>query len=235
MIAPRRSASDRSRKAADFSSSVAFGSTGGRRGLAAPRCRAKCQAPGSTGPRACSSAPWSAASRRRPAAGSASGPSPCRSFSCRRRSARRWSCKRAGDDLGRRSRAAVDQKHDGLAVDQVTRLGVVAFAAARSAAPGRDDLALFEEGVRDGDRLVQKPAGVVAQVEDDTVDVLDPAQFLDPLVQRLDFTPEVVWSLKVVIRRTTVLPTTRPFTAVSLIVSRMIETSKGSACPGGRW
>ena len=43
--------------------------------------------------------------------------------------------------------------------------------------------------------------------------------------------PLVVWSLKVVIRRTTVLPTTRPRTAVILMVSRMIDTSNGSAVP----
>jgi hypothetical protein len=43
--------------------------------------------------------------------------------------------------------------------------------------------------------------------------------------------PGVVWSLKVVMRSTTALPTTRPFTAVSLMVSRMIDTSKGSGVP----
>ncbi len=48
---------------------------------------------------------------------------------------------------------------------------------------------------------------------------------------RPSFRPEKVWSLKVVSRTTTVLPTTRLRAATSLIVSRTIETSKGSGVP----
>ncbi len=73
---------------------------------------------------------------------------------------------RAGDDLGGRGRAAVDQHDDRLALRQIARAGVVALGLLGVAAAGRDDLAAVEEGVRHRDRLVEQAAGVVAQVED---------------------------------------------------------------------
>ncbi len=51
------------------------------------------------------------------------------------------------------------------------------------AAAGRDDLALVEEGVGNRDGLGQKPAGIVAQVEDEAVDLVHAAGVLDGLLQ----------------------------------------------------
>ena len=74
---------------------------------------------------------------------------------------------RAGDDLGGRGRAAVDQHHQRLAVGEVEararREGLILIGVA---AAGRDDLALGEERVDDLDRLGEQPARVVAQIED---------------------------------------------------------------------
>ena len=92
---------------------------------------------------------------------------------------------RAGDDLGRRGRAAIDQHHQRHVGDlgvEVIGLGVVAGAFLLDAAAGQHHGALLEEGVGDIDRLVDEAARIVAQVEDDAlgrdalalvVDVLD--------------------------------------------------------------
>src|SRR5260370_10895119 len=75
---------------------------------------------------------------------------------------------RAGDDLGGRGRAAIDEHHQRQAARQITvRLRLEAAIVLRAAAADRDDLALVEEIVADGDRLVEQPARIVAQVEDD--------------------------------------------------------------------
>jgi hypothetical protein len=52
------------------------------------------------------------------------------------------------------------------AVQQVAGLGVVALDVARIAAALADHLAAVQEHVRDGHRLVEQAAGIVAQVED---------------------------------------------------------------------
>ena len=73
---------------------------------------------------------------------------------------------RAGDDLGRRGAAGVDQHDDRQAVGHVARLGVEALDIVLVAAALGDDLAAVEEGVADLDRLVEQAAGVGAQVDD---------------------------------------------------------------------
>ena len=51
-------------------------------------------------------------------------------------------------------------------------MGVEALGLVGTAAAGRDDLAVVEEGVGDGDRLVEQAAGVVAQVDDVALDLV---------------------------------------------------------------
>ena len=79
---------------------------------------------------------------------------------------------RAGDDLGGRGRAAVDQHDDLLAVGDVARTRVGALRLLQAAALGQHDGALVEEVVGDGDRLVEQAAGIVAQVDDVALEVL---------------------------------------------------------------
>src|SRR4030095_6961907 len=64
-----------------------------------------------------------------------------------------------------RGGSAVDQDDDRLAVHQVAGFGVPALRLLALAAAGRDDLALVHEIVADGNRLVEQPARIVAQVE----------------------------------------------------------------------
>ena len=79
---------------------------------------------------------------------------------------------RAGDDLGRRGRPAVDQDDDGKPVGDVARLGVEALGLVGPARPRRDHLAAIEEGVRHLDRLIEQPARVVAEIENQALDVV---------------------------------------------------------------
>ena len=51
-------------------------------------------------------------------------------------------------------------------------MGVVALGLLGVAAAGRDDLAALEEGVGDRDRLVEQAAGIVAQVEDEALQLV---------------------------------------------------------------
>src|SRR5690606_23334049 len=76
----------------------------------------------------------------------------------------------AGDDLRGRGGTAVDQHDDRLAAGKIARRRVVAVGIARIAAPGRDDLARIEEGVRHLDGLIEEASRVVAQVEDESLD-----------------------------------------------------------------
>src|SRR3546814_4127775 len=73
---------------------------------------------------------------------------------------------RAGDDLGGRGAAGVDQHDDRKAVRGVARPGIIAFDVALLAAALGDDLAMLQEGVGQADRLVEQAAGVGAKVED---------------------------------------------------------------------
>src|SRR5579864_327480 len=79
---------------------------------------------------------------------------------------------RAGDDFRRRSRAAIDQDDERLALGEVARMRRAALGFLGVAAAGRDDLAALEERVGDRDRLLQEPARIVAQVDDVALDLV---------------------------------------------------------------
>src|SRR5439155_6145304 len=72
---------------------------------------------------------------------------------------------RACDDLRSRSRAAVDQHDERLAVDEIAGPGVEALGLLRVAAAGRDDLAPLQKRIRHRDRLIEQSARIIAQVE----------------------------------------------------------------------
>src|ERR1700704_4022757 len=78
----------------------------------------------------------------------------------------------AGHDLGGRSRAAVDQDDQRLALGEVAGARVEALGLLRVAAAGRYDLAALQEGVGDRDRLIQQPARIVAQIDDIALELL---------------------------------------------------------------
>ena len=73
---------------------------------------------------------------------------------------------RAGHDLGRRGRSAVDQDDERLALDEIAGSRREALRFLRGAAPGRDDLAARQERAGHGNRLIEQPARVIAQVDD---------------------------------------------------------------------
>src|SRR5204863_8776392 len=79
---------------------------------------------------------------------------------------------RPGDDFRRRRRTAVDQEDHWLALGEVARPRVEALGFLGIAAAGRDDLTLVEEGVRDRNRLVEQAAGIVAQINDEALDLV---------------------------------------------------------------
>ena len=89
-----------------------------------------------------------------------------------------------GDDLGSRGRTAVDQNDHRLALGEVAGAGVVALRLVGVAAAGRDDLAVLEEGVGDRDRLIEQTAGVVAQIEDEALQLVG-RDVLEDLVDRI--------------------------------------------------
>src|SRR6266436_305179 len=73
---------------------------------------------------------------------------------------------RAGYDLGGGSRAAVDENNQRLALGEVPRARVESLGLLRTAAASRYDLACLEERIRHRDRLIEQPAGIVAQIDD---------------------------------------------------------------------
>ncbi len=75
----------------------------------------------------------------------------------------------AGDDFRRRGCTWIGQDHDRLAVQHVALFGLIADDVFRIAAALADDLATIEEQVCDADRLFQQAAGIVAQVEHETL------------------------------------------------------------------
>jgi hypothetical protein len=94
----------------------------------------------------------------------------------------------AGHDLRCRRRAAIDQHDERLAAGEVARLGVETLGLVRIAAPDRYDLATLQERVGHRNRLIQKSARVVAQIENITLDALRRyfrGECLDRLVQPL--------------------------------------------------
>jgi hypothetical protein len=80
---------------------------------------------------------------------------------------------RTGDDFRGRSRTAVDQDDQRLALGQVARPGVEALGFLGIAATCRNDLAPIEERVRDRDRLIQEAPRIVAQIDDEAFDLVD--------------------------------------------------------------
>ena len=79
---------------------------------------------------------------------------------------------RAGHDFRGRGRAAVDQHDHRLALGQVAGAGVEALGLLGVAAAGRDDLAPLQERVRHRDRLIEQAARIVAQVEDEALELV---------------------------------------------------------------
>src|SRR6202034_3694960 len=93
---------------------------------------------------------------------------------------------RAGDDLRRRSRTAVDENDHRLALGHVARPRIEALRLLRVAPARRHDLALVEEGVGDRDRLIEQAARVVAQIDDVALDLVGAelaAEIIDRLLQ----------------------------------------------------
>ena len=81
---------------------------------------------------------------------------------------------RAGHDLGRRRRAAIDQHNERLAGGQmfVARPCVETLCLLRVAPPGRDDLAALKERIGDRDRLIEQSARIVAQIDDEAAQLV---------------------------------------------------------------
>ncbi len=79
---------------------------------------------------------------------------------------------RAGDDLGRRGGAAIDQHDERLVLGEVARARVEALRLLGIAAARRDDLAPLEERVGDRDRLVEQAARIVAQIDHVALELL---------------------------------------------------------------
>src|SRR5262249_34247156 len=75
----------------------------------------------------------------------------------------------ARHDFRSRRRAAVDQDDDLLAFGEIARLGGVTLIFGAPAQ--RDDLAALEQVIGYGDHLVQQSAGIVAQVDDVSLEV----------------------------------------------------------------
>jgi hypothetical protein len=80
---------------------------------------------------------------------------------------------RAGDDLGGRGRARVDQ-HRQRQVIGAGELGALLLALLAGVTDGGDQRAAVDEDVRDAHRLVEQTARVVAQVEDPALRALAP-------------------------------------------------------------
>ncbi len=77
---------------------------------------------------------------------------------------------RARNDFRGRRGAGVDQHHDGLAFGDVAALGVIALRIFGMTATSGNHFAAGQKIVRDLDRLIQKAAGIVAQIDDVALD-----------------------------------------------------------------
>ena len=84
--------------------------------------------------------------------------------------ARSWSCKRAGHDLGGRGRGAVDQHHHGEAEPGPAAVRHLAVHLLARLAHGAHDEPVGDEAIGDFHALVEQAARVAAQVEDDALD-----------------------------------------------------------------
>src|SRR5215204_7058843 len=79
---------------------------------------------------------------------------------------------RAGHDFRSRGGAAVDQYDDRLTLDQVPGAGAEALGFFGVAAARRDDLAPLQERVRYRDRLIEQTARIVAQIDDEALQLV---------------------------------------------------------------
>ena len=79
---------------------------------------------------------------------------------------------RTGDDFRGRSRTAVDQDDDRLALSQIARVGIEALGLLGITAAGGDDLALVQERIRDRNRLIEQATRIVAQIDDEPFDLV---------------------------------------------------------------
>ena len=77
----------------------------------------------------------------------------------------------AGDDLGGGGGAGIHQHHQGRAGQHVIGTGLELQGRVRDPPLGIDDEALGEEGIADGDGTVEHPAGIVAQVQHQALEV----------------------------------------------------------------
>ena len=91
---------------------------------------------------------------------------------------------RASDDFRGGSRSAVNQNHNGLAARDIAGLCGRALDIGWVAALGDDDNAAFEEGIGNGDGLIEQPAWIIAQI-DDIARERRPGDFLNVLNRRL--------------------------------------------------
>ncbi len=104
-----------------------------------------------------------------------------------------------GDNLRSGGRPAIDQHDNLLALDEIAgarleALGILGLAGAR-----RNNLALFEEGIRDRDCLIEQAAGIVPEIEDIALDLVL-ADFLRDVLDTF-FSSSKVRSLKDPTRR----------------------------------
>src|SRR5690606_33315152 len=80
---------------------------------------------------------------------------------------------RTRDDFARRGRAGIDKhdhRHARSGISAIDALRLVVDRIAPAAAPLRDDLAFGEEQVAERHRLVERAAGILAQVEHQAVE-----------------------------------------------------------------
>ena len=84
------------------------------------------------------------------------------------------------DNFRSRSRTTIDQHDHRLAINQIAGAGIIAAALLLIAGPWGYDLAFFQEGIGDGNCLIQQTAGIITQIED-IADNVTGCLFLDPL------------------------------------------------------
>src|SRR6516165_9021581 len=80
--------------------------------------------------------------------------------------------KRTCHDFRGRGRAAVDQHDDRLVLGEVARARIEALGFLGVAAARRHDLTLLQERIGDGDRLIEQPTRIVAQVDDEALELV---------------------------------------------------------------
>src|SRR5262245_3943519 len=79
---------------------------------------------------------------------------------------------RTRDNFGGRGRAAIDQHNERLVLGEVAPARIEPLGFLGGAAAGRDDLALLQERIGDRDRLIEQSARIVAQVDDEALELV---------------------------------------------------------------